>query len=93
MRCALNAVVVVVAEGVVAVDSRCVAVMDCPEMRSQSSTDEDPFVAVVVNNLRNFAVALFLCLCAVNAVVVESVVLYYCCVTFHFVAVVVAHDV
>ncbi len=89
----LNVVVVVVAEGVVAVDSRCVAVMDCPEMLSLSSTGEDPFVAVVENNYQNFAVVLFLCSCAVSVVVVESVVLYYCCVTFHFVAVVVAHDV
>ncbi len=93
MRCALNVVVGVGAEGVVGVDSRCVAVMGFPEMRSLSSTDEDPFVAVVVNNLRNFAVVLFLCLCAVSVVVVESVVLCYCCVTFHFVVVVVAHDV
>jgi hypothetical protein len=52
----LNVVVVVVAEGVVAVDSRCVAVMDCPEMLSLSSTGEDPFVAVVENNYQNFAV-------------------------------------
>ncbi len=50
-------------------------------------------MAVVENNYQNFAVVLFLCSCAVSVVVVESVVLYYCCVTFHFVAVVVAHDV